>query len=56
VILAKISADPEIEEIKHVEKNLWSNIRKKSEEGRRTGIGITAEGDSLRSWHEIWQR
>ena len=47
VILAKISADPEIEEIKHVEKNLWSNIRKKSEEGRRTGIGITAEGDML---------
>jgi ribonucleoside-diphosphate reductase alpha chain len=47
VILAKIKADPEIEEIKHVEKNLWSNIRKKSEEGRRTGIGITAEGDML---------
>jgi ribonucleoside-diphosphate reductase alpha chain len=47
VIIAKISADPEIDEIKHVEKNLWSNIRKKSEEGRRTGIGITAEGDML---------
>jgi ribonucleoside-diphosphate reductase alpha chain len=47
VILAKINADPEIEEIKHVEKNLWNNIRKKSEEGRRTGIGITAEGDML---------
>jgi ribonucleoside-diphosphate reductase alpha chain len=47
VILAKINADPEIEEIKHVEENLWSNIRKKSEEGRRTGIGITAEGDML---------
>ena len=47
VILTKINADPEIEEIKHVEKNLWSNIRKKSEEGRRTGIGITAEGDML---------
>lgn len=47
VILAKINADPEKEEIKHVEKNLWSNIRKKSEEGRRTGIGITAEGDML---------
>jgi ribonucleoside-diphosphate reductase alpha chain len=46
-IIAKINADPEIEEIKHVEKNLWSNIRKKSEEGRRTGIGITAEGDML---------
>jgi ribonucleoside-diphosphate reductase alpha chain len=47
VILAKINADPEIKEIKHVEKNLWENIRKKSEEGRRTGIGITAEGDML---------
>jgi ribonucleoside-diphosphate reductase alpha chain len=46
-ILAKINADPEIEEIKHVEKNLWNNIRKKAEEGRRTGIGITAEGDML---------
>src|SRR5664279_4979754 len=47
MILSKIHADPEIEEIKHVEENLWSNIRKKSEEGRRTGIGITAEGDML---------
>ena len=47
VIIAKINADPEIDEIKHVEKNLWSNIRKKSDEGRRTGIGITAEGDML---------
>src|ERR1035437_4117550 len=46
-IIAKIHADPEIEEIKHVEENLWSNIRKKSEEGRRTGIGITAEGDMI---------
>ncbi len=46
-ILAKIEADPESEELKLVEKNLWKNIRKKSEEGRRTGIGITAEGDML---------
>jgi len=46
-ILSKINADPEIEELKHVERNLWTNIRKKSEEGRRTGIGITAEGDML---------
>ncbi len=46
-ILAKIDADPENEELKHVERNLWINIRKKSEEGRRTGIGITAEGDML---------
>jgi ribonucleoside-diphosphate reductase alpha chain len=46
-ILAKIDADPESEELKLVERNLWSNIRHKSEEGRRTGIGITAEGDML---------
>jgi ribonucleoside-diphosphate reductase alpha chain len=46
-ILAKIEADPEAEDLKLVEKNLWGNIRKKSEEGRRTGIGITAEGDML---------
>ena len=46
-ILAKIEADPENEEVKAVEKNLWLNIRKKAFEGRRTGIGITAEGDML---------
>jgi ribonucleoside-diphosphate reductase alpha chain len=46
-ILAKIETDPEIDELKRVERNLWKNIRKKSEEGRRTGIGITAEGDML---------
>ncbi len=46
-ILSKIEGDPENEELKLVERNLWKNIRKKSEEGRRTGIGITAEGDML---------
>ena len=46
-ILEKIIADPETEELKRVEKNLWTNIRQKAEEGRRTGIGITAEGDML---------
>jgi len=46
-ILAKINADPQAEEIKAVEKNLWLNIQRKAEEGRRTGIGITAEGDML---------
>lgn len=46
-ILAKIDADPESDELKYVERNLWKNIRKKSEQGRRTGIGITAEGDML---------
>ncbi|WP_295181458.1 adenosylcobalamin-dependent ribonucleoside-diphosphate reductase [uncultured Christiangramia sp.] len=46
-IIGKIDADPENEEVKAVEKNLWLNIRKKAHEGRRTGIGITAEGDML---------
>jgi len=46
-IIEKIDTDPETEELKRVERNLWTNIRKKSEEGRRTGIGITAEGDML---------
>jgi ribonucleoside-diphosphate reductase alpha chain len=52
-IIAKIEGDPESEELKLVERNLWTNIRKKSEEGRRTGIGITAEGDMLAG---LWLR
>lgn len=47
VILEKINQDPESEEVKSVEKNLWLNIKHKANEGRRTGIGITAEGDML---------
>ncbi|SDW43894.1 adenosylcobalamin-dependent ribonucleoside-diphosphate reductase [Aequorivita viscosa] len=46
-IIAKIDADPQSDEIKAVERNLWKNIQTKAEEGRRTGIGITAEGDML---------
>ncbi|MET4083192.1 ribonucleoside-diphosphate reductase alpha chain [Pedobacter sp. UYP30] len=46
-IIAKIDADPQSDEVKAVEKNLWLNIKKKAEEGRRTGIGTTAEGDML---------
>lgn len=46
-ILAKIESDPEDEDIKAIEKNLWVRVRKKCEEGRRSGIGITAEGDML---------
>lgn len=46
-ILDKVSKDPEEIEVKRVEKRLWENIRLKAEEGRRTGIGITAEGDML---------
>jgi len=47
VIINKIDADPESDEVKFVERNLWINIRDKANEGRRTGIGITAEGDML---------
>lgn len=46
-IIAKIQADPESIEVKGVELRLWQNIRKKALQGRRTGIGITAEGDML---------
>lgn len=46
-ILKKIEDDPEDPIIKATEQNLWLEIRKKAKEGRRTGIGITAEGDML---------
>lgn len=47
IILAKIQSDPESDEIKGAELRLWSKIKQKAIEGRRTGIGITAEGDML---------
>lgn len=46
-ILKKIDEDPETDEVKATERNLWLNIKRKAEEGRRTGVGITAEGDML---------
>ena len=46
-ILEKIQADPESDEVKLVERNLWLHIKEKCLEGRRTGLGITAEGDML---------
>ncbi len=46
-IIEKIELDPEEAEVKRVERNLWNNIRTKAEEGRRTGVGITAEGDMI---------
>ena len=46
-ILAKIKADPEDEEIKRAELTLWKKIQDKTLGGRRTGLGITAEGDML---------
>lgn len=47
MILSKIDADPELEEVKSAEKHLWEKIRTKTLQGRRTGVGITAEGDML---------
>lgn len=46
-ILGKIDEDPENEEIKHIERSMWVKIQTKAKEGRRTGVGITAEGDML---------
>jgi ribonucleoside-diphosphate reductase alpha chain len=46
-IIKKIDQDPELDEVKATERNLWLNIQRKAEEGRRTGVGITAEGDML---------
>mgnify|MGYP003291237391 FL=1 len=46
-ILEKVYSDPESDEVKKCEVDLWKNIRKKALQGRRTGIGITAEGDML---------
>ena len=46
-ILDKVNNDPEPEEIRRTEFHLWQKIKKACEEGRRTGVGITAEGDML---------
>ena len=46
-IMQKIESDPESEEVKGAERHLWEKIRRKSGMGRRTGVGITAEGDML---------
>ena len=46
-IQEKIASDPESEEVKGAEKKLWEKIYDKSSKGRRTGVGITAEGDML---------
>ncbi|PVX52319.1 ribonucleoside-diphosphate reductase class II [Balneicella halophila] len=46
-IIDKIKSDPEDDEVKRIEMNLWKNIAQKAKEGRRTGVGITAEGDML---------
>lgn len=46
-IIQKIESDPESDDIKATEKTLWEKIKSKTLKGRRTGIGITAEGDML---------
>lgn len=46
-ILQKIESDPESDDVKRTERELWEKIRKKTLLGRRTGIGITAEGDMI---------
>lgn len=46
-ILEKINSDPESEEVKSIERNLWEKIRAKTLLGRRTGVGTTGEGDML---------
>ena len=47
LILQKIDEDPETEEVKTTERNLWNKIKAKTLKGRRTGVGTTAEGDML---------
>ena len=46
-IMEKIDSDPESDEVKGTERHLWEKIYRKSGLGRRTGVGITAEGDML---------
>ena len=46
-ILEKIASDPQSDEVKATERTLWEKIRRRTGQGRRTGVGITAEGDML---------
>ena len=46
-ILDKIANDPQSDEVKFTERHLWEKIKYKTAQGRRTGVGITAEGDML---------
>lgn len=47
MILEKIKSDPESDNIKQTERELWEKIKSKTAKGRRTGVGITAEGDMI---------
>jgi len=46
-IMAKVKTDPQNDEVKGTEYHLWEKIKDKSGKGRRTGVGITAEGDMI---------
>lgn len=46
-ILNKVANDPQSDEVKYTERHLWEKIKHKTAQGRRTGVGITAEGDML---------
>ena len=46
-IIKKIETDPESKQVKHIELNLWNKIREAASGGRRTGLGVTAMGDTL---------
>ena len=47
LIIAKIASDPEDDDVRRVELELWKKIKDMALKGRRTGLGITAEGDML---------
>ncbi|WP_314646884.1 adenosylcobalamin-dependent ribonucleoside-diphosphate reductase [Prevotella multiformis] len=47
LIMEKIRRDPQSDEVKQTEYHLWEKIKEKSGKGRRTGVGITAEGDMI---------
>jgi ribonucleotide reductase alpha subunit len=47
IILDKIESDPQNDNVKKIELDLWKEIKRKCYEGRRTGVGVTAEGDML---------
>ena len=47
LIMQKVDSDPQSEEVKRAERHLWEKIYDKSSKGRRTGVGITAEGDMI---------
>jgi len=53
-ILQKIESDPEPENIKKIERDMWQNVRSQALNGRRTGLGVTAIGDSLASLNIVY--